>query len=129
MSMRTRMLFRLSVASLLLGAAIGVQAANLRFLRNTPIALMRQRDMDSLEHAVLGALNGKKDGESINWVNEGTRNSVRIDATITVANTTHNGERICRDVGVVLNARGQSMQLQPQFCSGGSGAWQLQIRP
>ena len=30
------------------------------------------------------------------------------------------------DVGVVLNAKGQSMNLRPQFCKQGSGNWQLQ---
>jgi hypothetical protein len=29
-------------------------------------------------------------------------------------------------VAVVLNAKGQSMTLRPQFCREGSGAWQLQ---
>ena len=31
-----------------------------------------------------------------------------------------------RDVGVVLNAKGQSVNLRPQFCEQGSGNWQLQ---
>ncbi|HEY4297473.1 MAG TPA: hypothetical protein VGM85_13445 [Paraburkholderia sp.] len=128
MSMRTRVLCRLIAGSLLLGGAIGAQAANLGFLNNTPISNMRQRDTDSLEKAVRTALNEQKDGESTTWVNEGTGNSVRIDATITLAGTATKGERTCRDVGVELRARGQSMQLRPQFCKTGSGNWQLQKR-
>ncbi|HEX3636474.1 MAG TPA: RT0821/Lpp0805 family surface protein [Paraburkholderia sp.] len=126
MSTRTRALFHLTVGGLLLGGAMGAQAANLGFLNDTPISYMKQRDIDSVKKAVVAALNDKQDGESTSWVNEGTGNSVRIDATITVASTAKDGERTCRDVGVVLNAKGQSMNLRPQFCKQASGNWQLQ---
>ncbi|MFM0009323.1 RT0821/Lpp0805 family surface protein [Paraburkholderia sediminicola] len=126
MSMRPRALFHLTVGGLLLGGAIGAQAANLGFLNDTPISYMKQRDVDSIKSAVLTALNDKQDGESVSWVNEGTGNSVKIDATISIASTAKDGERTCRDVGVVLNAKGQSMNLRPQFCKQGSGNWQLQ---
>ncbi|MFM0212760.1 RT0821/Lpp0805 family surface protein [Paraburkholderia sediminicola] len=126
MSMQTRALFHLTVGGLLLGGAIGAQAANLGFLNDTPITYMKQRDIDSIKSAVFTALNDKQDGESTSWVNEGTGNSVKIDATITIASTAKDGERTCRDVGVVLNAKGQSMTLRPQFCKQDSGNWQLQ---
>lgn len=126
MSMRTRVLFQLTAAGLLMVGAIGAQAANLGFLNDTPISYMKQRDIDSVKKAVLSALNDKQDGETANWVNEGTGNSVKIDAAITLANTARNGDRTCRDVGFVLNAKGQSMNLHPQFCKQGSGTWQLQ---
>jgi hypothetical protein len=71
-------------------------------------------------------LNDKRDGETTNWVNEGTGNSVKIDAAITTASTAKDGERTCRDVGVVLSAKGQSMNLRPQYCKEGNGNWQLQ---
>jgi surface antigen len=126
MSMRTRVLCHLTAASVLLGGAIGAHAANLGFLNDTPLTYMKQRDIDSVKKAVFSALNDKQDGETTNWVNEGTGNSVKIDAAITVASTAKDGERACRDVGVVLNAKGQSMSLRPQFCKQGSGTWQLQ---
>ncbi|MFM0170620.1 RT0821/Lpp0805 family surface protein [Paraburkholderia sediminicola] len=126
MSMRTRVLSQLTAGSLLLGGAIGAQAANLGFLNDTPISYMKQRDVDSVKKAVISALNDKQDGETANWVNEGTGNSVKIDAAITMASTAKDGDRTCRDVGVVLNAKGQSMTLRPQFCKQGSGTWQLQ---
>ncbi|WP_144137948.1 RT0821/Lpp0805 family surface protein [Paraburkholderia sp. BCC1884] len=126
MSMRTRVLFHLSAGCLLLGSAFGAQAANLGFLNDTPISYMKQRDIDSVKKAVFAALNDKKDGESTTWVNEGTGNSVKIDANITVASTAKDGDRTCRDLGVVLNAKGQSMNLRPQFCKQGSGNWVLQ---
>ncbi|HEX7908226.1 MAG TPA: hypothetical protein VF534_09090 [Paraburkholderia sp.] len=126
MSIRTRVLFNLSVGSLLLGGVIGAQAANLGFLNDTPITYMKPRDVDSIKLAVIKALDDEKDGETTNWVNEGTGNSVKIDAVITMASTAKDGDRTCRDVGVVLNAKGQSMNLRPQFCKQGGGAWQLQ---
>ena len=129
MSVQARALFHLTVGGLLLGGAIGAQAANLGFLKYTPITYMKQRDVDSITKAVMTALDHKQDGESIHWVNEGTGNSVKIDATLTVAGTAKDGERICRDVGVALNAKGQSMNLHPQFCKLGSGNWQLQKKP
>ena len=126
MSMRTRVLSQLTAGSLLLGAAIGAHAANLGFLNDTPISYMKQRDIDSVKKAVFAALNDKQDGETATWVNEGTGNSVKIDAAITMASTAKDGDRTCRDVGVVLSAKGQSMNLRPQFCKQGSGTWQLQ---
>ncbi|MBC8747788.1 MULTISPECIES: hypothetical protein [Paraburkholderia] len=127
MSSRTCVLFHLSTASLLLVAAIGAQGANLAFLNDTPITYMRQRDNDSLKHAVLSALNDRKDGESFTWVNDGTGNSVKIDATVTMDSTSTDGGRACRSLAVVLEAKGQSMNLRPNFCKEG-GAWQLQKR-
>lgn len=126
MSMRTRALFHLTVGGLLLGGAISAQAANLGFLNDTPLSWMKPRDVDSINAAVITALNTGQDGESANWVNEGTGNSVKIDAVITVASTSKDGDRTCRDMGVVLNAKGQSVSLRPQLCKQGSGAWQLQ---
>ncbi|MCC8394903.1 hypothetical protein LJ656_20105 [Paraburkholderia sp. MMS20-SJTR3] len=127
MSMRTRVLLRVSAASLLLGATVAAHAANLGFLNDTPITYMKQRDVDSLKRTLTGALNDKKDGETLKWVNEGTGNSVKIDADITLGSTTDDGGRNCRDVAVVLNAKGQSVHLRPGFCKEG-GAWQLQKR-
>jgi surface antigen len=130
MSMRTRALFHVTLGGLLLAATVGAYAANLGFLGNTPVSYMKQRDIDSAKAAVFGALDSKQDGEAATWVNDGTGNSVHIDATITPQSTAKEGERTCRDVAVVLNAKGQSMTLRPQFCrAGSSGPWQLQKKP
>ncbi|SIO61272.1 RT0821/Lpp0805 family surface protein [Paraburkholderia phenazinium] len=126
MSMRTRVLFHVTVGGLLLAATVGAYAANLGFLSDTPISYMKQRDIDSVKAAAMGALDSRQDGEAATWVNDGTGNSVHIDATITPQSTAKEGDRTCRDLAVVLNAKGQSMTLRPQFCREGSGAWQLQ---
>jgi surface antigen len=87
---------------------------------------MKERDIASVKKAVFSALDSKQDGEAATWVNDGTGNSVHIDATITPLSTAKDGDRTCRDTTVVLNAKGQSMTLRPQFCRAGSGVWQLQ---
>lgn len=97
MSMRTRAVFHLTVGGLLPGGAISAQAASLGFLNDMPLSWMKQRDVDSINAAV-----------------------------ITGASTANDGDRTCRDMGVVLNAKGQSVSLRPQLCKQGSGAWQLQ---
>jgi surface antigen len=127
MSMRIRTLFHATAGTVLLAGAVGAYAANLGFLNDTPIAYMKQRDIDSVKKAMDQALNEKQDGESTTWVNEGTGNSVRIDATITIVSTAKDGQRTCRDTTVALNAKGQTMGLKPQFCrDGASGPWVLQ---
>lgn len=127
MSMRIRSLFHAVLGGVLLAGAVGAHAANLGFLSDTPISYMKQRDIDSVKAAVMKALDEKQDGESATWVNDGTGNTVHIDATITPQSTAKDGERTCRETAVVLNAKGQSMTLRPQFCrQGASGPWQLQ---
>jgi len=115
-----------TAGGLLLAGAGGAQAANLSFLNDTPISYMKQRDTDSVKKAVFKALDEKQDGETATWVNEGTGNSVKIDATITPDRTTKEGDRTCRSTAVVLSAKGQSMNLHPLFCKQAGGAWQLQ---
>ncbi|HTI16389.1 MAG TPA: hypothetical protein VL598_01860, partial [Trinickia sp.] len=67
----------LTGAVLLATATVGF-AANLDFLRNTPITYMWNTDRKSLNAAAQNALNTKKDGESLSWSNAGTGNPVSI---------------------------------------------------
>ncbi|WP_322055178.1 hypothetical protein [Paraburkholderia bannensis] len=106
--------------------APAAQAANLGFLNDTPAAWMKQADYNSLTQAVRDAIATKQDGETVNWNNDGLRNPVKIDATITPTKTEKDGDKTCRDSDVVVNAKGQSMKLHPQFCRVGEGAWVYQ---
>jgi surface antigen len=103
-------------------------AANLEFLNDTPLSYMKQRDIDSAQRAVVEALNAKADGETAQWTNSGLGNSVAIDATITPDSTVKQDNQTCRTVAVVLNAKGQSLNLHPKYCRSGSGQWALQKR-
>jgi surface antigen len=115
-------------AVLLLAFGANAQAANLGFLHDTPASWMKQADYDSLTHAVRDAVANKADGESSTWNNDGLRNSVKIDATITPTKTEKDGNKTCRDTDVVVNAKGQTMTLRPQFCREGEGQWIYQKR-
>lgn len=126
MSMRIRAAFQLSVGGLLLAGAFGAQATNLNFLNDTPIAYMKPADNESLKKAAFEALDKKQDGESSTWNNEGLHNSTRIEAQLTPDATSKTGDRTCRQMHVVLSAKGQSMNLNPQFCRQGTGQWVMQ---
>jgi surface antigen len=123
-----RTVFKLTMGAWLFASMLGAHAANLGFLNDTPISYMKQPDIDSLKKAAFDALDQKQDGETVNWNNEGVRNAVRIEAQLTPEGTAKDGDRTCRFVRAVISAKGQSMNLRPQYCKQGSGRWQLQKR-
>ncbi|MFC0398548.1 hypothetical protein [Paraburkholderia rhizosphaerae] len=117
------------IGALLVTGSLAAQAANLGFLHDTPISNMTQADIDSLKAAAFNALDKQKDGDTVTWTNEGSRNSVRVNAQMTIQDTATEGTSTCRTVRVVLNARGQSMNLGPRYCrQGTTGKWVLQRR-
>lgn len=118
-------------ARILFGTALLVNVgsawcSNLNFLDNTPISYMTQAEINSLQKAALNTLNSKSDGESMHWTNHGSGNSVAVDATLTPDQTETSGAKTCRYVRVLLNAKGQSMNLHPRYCRIGGAQWQLQ---
>lgn len=115
-------------AGLLFANADKVEASNLNFLKDTPMSYIKKPDMDSLKGALLDTLNTKSEGESSRWINEGTGNVVPITATMKPEHTSHEGERTCRRIGIVLSAKGQSMDLHPEFCGTGKTDWTLKKR-
>jgi len=124
--MRTSTVLRALAGGLLLAGAAAAHATNYGFLSDTPVSYMRPGEFDALQKATLEALDTKKDGETATWSNKGMRNSVAVDATLTPVDTTQDGNRTCRRVTAVLNAKGQSMTLRPQYCKAGDGPWQFQ---
>lgn len=112
----------------LIASPLSAWSANLGFLNDTPISYMTQRDIDSAIHAVLSTLDAKSDGESTQWTNRGLGNGVEVDATLTPEDTQTNDGRTCRFVAVVLRAKGQSLNLHPQYCRTGNAQWELQKR-
>jgi surface antigen len=126
MSKTTRTLSGLGAALLLAVGANAAHAANLGFLHDTPASYMKQADYDSLTKAVRAAVDQKQDGESTTWTNEGLRNSVPIEATITPTKTDKDGDNTCRTMQVAVTAKQQTMTLLPVFCRQGSGAWVYQ---
>lgn len=113
----------------LLSANMGAaEASNLNFLNDTPMSYIKKRDIESIKSALVEVLNTRKDGETSRWTNEGTGNSVQINATMTPESTDHEGEKTCRRVSIILTAKGQSMDLHPGFCGMGKTDWTLQKR-
>lgn len=123
---RTRIPLHLTAAVLICAGASAAHAANLAFLRDTPVAALTQQDNDALRKVVRDALDHKADGEAAQWSTQGLRRGIRVDATVTPNQTTHDGSRTCRVTTVVLRARGQSMTLHPRFCRDGAGEWAFQ---
>jgi surface antigen len=112
-------------ACMLLASAGAASAANLGFLSNTPITYMRPADLTALNHAARTALDTKQDGESLDWSNQGTGNSVAINGTVTPASTEKSGDTTCRKLTLVAVAKGQTQSWTPTACKEGSGKWQL----
>ncbi|MEW9583285.1 RT0821/Lpp0805 family surface protein [Paraburkholderia sp. DGU8] len=111
-------------AALLVGATLG-HAANLNFLRDTPISYMKDGDRKALNEAAQVALETKKDGESLQWSNAGTGNSVSITGTVTPQSTTKEGDKTCRTATLVAIAKGQTQTWTPTVCKVGSGPWKI----
>ncbi|WP_233809046.1 hypothetical protein [Paraburkholderia sp. HP33-1] len=88
----------------------------------------KPRDMGSIKRALTDVLNTKSDGESSQWTNSDTGNSVKIDAMLTPSDTSHDGKKTCCHVAVALSAKGQSMNPHPVFCGTGKTDWALQKR-
>ena len=113
-------------AAALLALSTGATAANLGFLNNTPITYMKQRDLQALNNAAQTALNTKQDGESLDWDNKGTGNTVPINGTVTPHETFESDGLKCRKVTLIAQAKGQTQTWTPTACKTGSGKWQLQ---
>ena len=129
MPIKQRALARASFLTIAAAALVVVsaqaEAANLGFLNNTPITYMKQRDMQALNDAAQVALNTKKDGESLDWNNKGTGNTVPISGTVTPDNTFESDGLKCRKVTLVANAKGQTQTWTPVACKQADGKWKL----
>jgi len=112
-------------AAALLALSTGATAANLGFLNNTPITYMKQRDLQALNNAAQTALNTKQDGESLDWDNKGTGNTVPINGTVTPHETFESDGLKCRKVTLIAQAKGQTQTWTPVACKGSDGKWKL----
>jgi surface antigen len=111
--------------AMLLAGTTFSHAANLNFLKDTPVSYMKEADRRALNEAAQIALETKKDGESLPWSNAGTGNSVQITGTITPHDTPMSGDKSCRTVTLVAIAKGQTQSWTPTVCKQGSGPWKI----
>jgi len=119
---------RTIAAATLAAVSAGAFAANLGFLNNTPISYMKQRDLQALNKAAQTALNTRQDGESLDWNNQGTGNTVAIDGTVTPQGTFESDGLKCRKITLVANAKGQTQTWTPTACKQADGKWALKKR-
>ncbi|QBC30150.1 MULTISPECIES: RT0821/Lpp0805 family surface protein [Pandoraea] len=131
--------FRLSLArsfglgtALVVGATMAAPAfaaSNLLFMSNSPLAYLHKADNASLAKAASNVLSHQQDNETVDWSNKGTGNPVAITAQLTPTNTQKDDTRTCRDLIVVLGAKGQEVTLKLPTCKKGeNGQWELQKR-
>ncbi|HEY2019961.1 RT0821/Lpp0805 family surface protein [Paraburkholderia sp.] len=108
-----------------MAGAASSQAANLNFLKDTPITYMRDADRKALNAAGQNALETGKDGETFRWSNAGTGNPVVIGGTVTPHDTTKQADRTCRRATLVATAKGQTQSWTPTVCKTGDGPWKI----
>lgn len=116
---------RTIAAAALAAASAGAFAANLGFLNNTPITYMKQRDLQLLNKAAQTALETKKDGEALEWNNEGAGNPVPVNGTVTPHEAFESDGLKCRKITLVANAKGQTQTWMPTACRQADGKWKL----
>ncbi|SAL00564.1 hypothetical protein AWB80_07900 [Caballeronia pedi] len=116
---------RTIAAAALVAVSAAASAANLGFLNDTPISYMKQRDLQALNSAAQVALNTKKDGESLDWDNKGTGNTVPIKGTVTPQNSFESDGLKCRKLTLVAEAKGQTQTWTPSACKASDGKWKL----
>ncbi|AJY43240.1 hypothetical protein I6G56_09095 [Burkholderia humptydooensis] len=128
MTMRARVsiLSRALAGAACAAAALAAHAQNnLNFLNDTPISYFSKADTASLAKAVQKVRDEGKDGETVDWVNNGR--GTKLAAKLTPTTTEQEG-RTCREVRTEVEAKGQSMTLRPLYCKTAAGKWQLQKR-
>ncbi|MFJ2990151.1 hypothetical protein ACIPF8_19975 [Collimonas sp. NPDC087041] len=125
--MRKSMSFLVS-AVLVVGLIGASQAANLRFLSDTPITYLKPKDKTSLIAAADSVLTEKADGETQQWSNKSLGNSVSIEAELSATDTVKTDANICRRLHIVLHAKGQDQTLSMPVCKTPEGKWTVQKR-
>ncbi|ABC37223.1 RT0821/Lpp0805 family surface protein [Burkholderia thailandensis] len=128
MTMRARVsiLSRVLAGAACAAAALAAHAQNnLNFLNDTPISYFSKADTASLAKAVQKVRDEGKDGETVDWANDGR--GTKLAAKLTPTTNEQEG-RACREIRTEIEAKGQSMTLRPLYCKTSTGKWQLQKR-
>jgi surface antigen len=96
-------------------------AANLRFLKDTPLANMNAADTELLADAIQTALTENRDNESLRWENPKTGSrGVLTPIQSYRAYNTH-----CRLLKILNKAGNESATSQFDFCQTEGGEWKV----
>ena len=95
-----------------LGAAV-VSAANINFLHEAaPISDFNKDDVKIMEDTIQKALNEKKDGEKLAWINEKTTHSGLVNPL-----SSYTKDKVdCRKVRIVNKSKKKIAQNNFEFC-------------
>jgi len=111
--------FRLALLAATLLAAMPAPAANLRFLRNTPIANFTKEDLQIFTQTLNEVLDKGPDGEARRWSNAASG----AKGEIKPLNTFERNATPCRRAVISNSAGGRSNTGQYNFCKQSTGQW------
>ncbi len=102
-------------------AGVSAQAADVRFVGETPLASKNEEDMRLFRRAVGKALNDTADGQTLTWEHPGTEASGEIK----LIRTDDMHATLCRIVQVRNQANGRETRRVYRACKEANGNWRL----
>jgi surface antigen len=117
MALSLRLRVALQVA--LFATTIPAVAANMSFLKDSPISRFNDKDMQLFTQALNEALSKGADGETRNWSNPATGAGGEIKTESSYAQ----GATPCRKVVISNSAKGLSASGPFNFCKQSTGKW------
>ncbi|MGF1529197.1 MAG: RT0821/Lpp0805 family surface protein [Candidatus Competibacterales bacterium] len=106
------------IGSILLALSAGVEAVNLGFLKNTPVARFNDQDMD-MAHAALNQALAGPDGVTVSWENPATG----AQGSYTPLDSFQRNGRTCRTAQLAHSARGRQGTGRYTLCQQENGSW------
>jgi surface antigen len=100
--------------------ALQAFAVNTAFLRDAPIEVMTQEDLDLLLQSANRALDGTRDGDSLGW-----ESLTGAHGTITPTATWEEHGRACRTLQFEHVVKGRSGKPKFDFCKQADGSWKI----
>lgn len=97
-----------------------MQAANMQFLRYSPVSQFTSEDFEMMNTTAHNALDKNPDGQTSEWKNPETNNS----GSVTPLNTETRDGKLCRKLRVVNQAKDQSSTSAFTFCKADNG-WKI----
>jgi surface antigen len=107
------------LAVILMGPVV---AANLSFLKGSPLSYFTEEDMRLLREAAQTVLDSDSKGAAEDWHNDATGNSGRFELTDLYVSA---DGRHCKRVAVITRARGVEQHSSYPLCRAPDGRWSL----
>lgn len=100
-----------------------VAVAYPRFLSDITVARLDKKDAAALTAVAVNALRMADDDTSVEWSNKGLGKAAPLTVTLSVAATAAKpgGFRLCRDLSMLVQAKGGAQTLKRRSCEGRTG--------